>query len=196
MKPFASDDLARAFTENRERLLALVHRGLKPILLKRFDYEDILSAAYENAAKRLAYFAANTEVPVYFKLRTVLLQTLTDIERKHLGAGSRDAYKEIQGEESRMPNDEDAGPRIEFAADMTSPVSKVDRSERHALLLAAVEALPENDRQIIVLRHFDHFSNGDCADILGIEPKAASIRYVRALEKLQKKLTEISCFRR
>lgn len=30
--------------------------------------------------------------------------------------------------------------------------------------------------------------------ILGIEPKAASIRYVRALEKLEKKLMELSCF--
>ena len=53
------------------------------------------------------------------------------------------------------------------------------------LLRAAIDALPENDRRIIVLRHFDD---------LGIEPKAASIRYVRALEKLEKKLMELSCF--
>ena len=62
------------------------------------------------------------------------------------------------------------------------------------LLRAAIDALPENDRRIIVLRHFDDLGNNECAAILGIEPKAASIRYVRALEKLEKKLMELSCF--
>ena len=82
------------------------------------------------------------------------------------------------------------------AADITSPLSRVDRDERHALLRAAVAALPENDRAIIVLRHFDGMGNAECAAALGIEPKAASIRYVRALERLQQKLMELSCFKK
>jgi RNA polymerase sigma-70 factor (ECF subfamily) len=32
--------------------------------------------------------------------------------------------------------------------------------------------------------------NTDCARVLGIDPKAASIRYVRALERLQNKLVQ------
>lgn len=84
---------------------------------------------------------------------------------------------------------------MQFAADITSPVSHVDRDERHRLLRAAIDALPENDRRIIVLRHFDDLGNGECAAVLGIDPKAASIRYVRALERLHQKLTELSCFR-
>lgn len=194
MQQFTTEDLARAFTGNRERLLALVRRNLKPVLLKRLSHEDVLSAAYENAAKRLAYFAANADVPVYFKLRTILLQTLTDLERRHLAAESRDAYKEVECSEL-TPEDSDGDVReMEFAADITSPVSHVDRDERHRLLRAAIDALPENDRRIIVLRHFDDLGNSACAEILGIEPKAASIRYVRALEKLEKKLLELSCF--
>lgn len=74
--------IAQAFTENRERLLALVRRNLKPVLLKRMSYEDVLSTVYENAAKRLAYFSANEDVPIYFKFRTILLQTITDLERR------------------------------------------------------------------------------------------------------------------
>ena len=38
--------------------------------------------------------------------------------------------------------------------------------------------------------------NSECATALGIDPKAASIRYVRALERLQQKLMELSCFRK
>ena len=83
-----------------------------------------------------------------------------------------------------------------FAADVTSPLSRVDRDERHAVLRAAVAALPENDRAIIILRHFDGMGNSACAAALGIEPKAASIRYVRALERLRQKLMEVSCFKK
>ena len=56
--------------------------------------------------------------------------------------------------------------------------------------------MPESDRAILVLRHFDGMGNAECAAALGIAEKAASIRYVRALERLQKKLVEVSCFRK
>ena len=188
MAGFGVSDLSAAFVEHRARLLDLVQRRLNPVLRKRFDPEDILSAAYENAARRLDYFSAREDVPIYFKFRTVLLQTLVDLERRHLAAGARDAYREVGSEDSERP--------AEFAADITSPASRVDRDERHALLRRAVAALSESDRQVIVLRHFDGLGNGECASVLGIEPKAASIRHVRALERLQKKLTEFSCFRK
>ena len=192
---FSAEDLAQAFSENRERLLALVRKRLNPVLLRRLSYEDALAEAYEASARRLAYFAANAEVPVYFKFRTVLLQTLADIERRHLKAEARDAYREVDIPESA----DGASPNVpawsRVAADVTSPASRVDRTERHRLLRTALAALPEADRQILTLRHFDGCGNGECAAILGIAPKAASIRYVRALERLQRKLTEVSCFR-
>ena len=82
-----------------------------------------------------------------------------------------------------------------FAAGMTSPLTKIARAERAELLHKALEALSENDRQILTLRHFDELSNLECARILKVDPKAASIRYVRALEHLQKKLIEFSEFK-
>lgn len=188
MAGFGASELSAAFVGHRARLLDLVRRRLNPVLRKRFDPEDVLSAAYENAARRLDYFSAHEDVPTYFKFRTVLLQTLVDLERRHLAAGARDAYREVGPEDAERP--------VEFAADITSPASRVDRDERHALLRRAVAALSESDRQVIVLRHFDGLGNGECASVLGIEPKAASIRHVRALERLQKKLMELSCFRK
>ena len=84
----------------------------------------------------------------------------------------------------------------ELPADITSPASRVDRDERHAILRRALAAMPENDRAILVMRHFDGMGNAECAAALGLTEKAASIRYVRALEKLQQKLVEVSCFRK
>ena len=194
---FTSQRLAEAFAEHRARLLALVERRLNPILLKRLSLEDVMQEVYLAAAKRLAYFAQNEDVPIYFKLRTILLQTLADIERRNLQAAGRDAYKEVEvGDDTTNGGTPDALNWGQFAADVTSPLSRADRNERHAILRAAIAALPENDRAIIVLRHFDGMGNSECAAALGIEPKAASIRYVRALERLQQKLMEVSCFKK
>ena len=194
------DRLADAFAEHRQRLIALATKKLNPILLKRMGEEDVLSEAYVNAAKRLDYFAARDDVPIYYKLRTILLQTICDIERRHLQAQGRDAYKELRVESVESEGDgagSDGEACVgELPADITSPVSRVDRDERHAILRRALAAMPENDRAILVMRHFDGMGNSECAAALGIEQKAASIRYVRALERLQKKLTEVSCFRK
>ena len=195
MEDFSQDDLAAAFADNRQRLLALAEKRLNPILLKRLSVEDVLSEAYANAVKRLGYFAAHDDVPVYYKLRTILLQTLADIERRNLKAGARDAYREVESPKSEVQNKE-SSPFDNIPADITSPASRVDRDERHALLRGAIAALSENDRAIIELRHFDGMGNSECAAALGIEPKAASIRYVRALERLQQKLMELSCFQK
>ena len=194
---FTSQSLAEAFAEHRARLLSLVERRLNPILLKRLSHDDVMQEVYLAAAKRLPYFTQNEDVPIYFKLRTILLQTLADIERRNLQAAGRDAYREAEvGDDETGECAPGALNWGQFAADVTSPLSRVDRNERHALLRAAVAALPENDRAIIVLRHFDGMGNAECAAALGIEPKAASIRYVRALERLQQKLMELSCFKK
>lgn len=164
--------------------------------------EDVLSEAYVNAAKRLGYLAAHDDVPVYYKLRTILLQTICDIERRHLQAQGRDAYKELRVVSCELRVDGDSGNadgdvRLgELPADITSPASRVDRDERHSILRRALAATPENDRAILVMRHFDGMGNAECAAALGLTEKAASIRYVRALERLQQKLVEVSCFRK
>ena len=194
------DRLADAFAEHRQRLSALAKKKLNPILLKRMSEEDVLSEAYVNAAKRLDYLAAHDDVPVYYKLRTILLQTICDIERRHLQAQGRDAYKELRVESGKFGVDgggSDGDVYVgELPADITSPASRVDRDERHAILRRALAAMPENDRAILVMRHFDGMGNAECAAALGLTEKAASIRYVRALEKLQQKLVEVSCFRK
>lgn len=176
-------ELARSFETNRARLLAVLTRRLPPVLLSRVDYEDVMQECFVASRNRLAYFASNPEVPIYFKFRTILLQTIVDLERKHLKAESRSANLDVDIEAA-----------ADAAADVTSPLSRVDRDERHRLLRAAISTLSESDRQIIVLRHFDGYGNNECAEILGIEPKAASIRHVRALERLEARLKEVSCF--
>jgi RNA polymerase sigma-70 factor (ECF subfamily) len=49
----------------------------------------------------------------------------------------------------------------------------------------AVESLADDDRDIILMRHFEQLSNQDVAKALGLTEAAASMRYLRALRRLR-----------
>jgi RNA polymerase sigma-70 factor (ECF subfamily) len=50
--------------------------------------------------------------------------------------------------------------------------------------------LAENDREVLVMRNLELLSNHEVAQVLGIDPVAASQRYGRALLRLRKLLSE------
>ena len=186
---------ASDFESFRPRLVALAGKHLNPVLTRRLSPEDVVQETFAAALMREDFFSNEPEVPVYFKLRTILFQTLVDLERRHLAAQKRDAYKDVDVP-GRDPDDTSAGDLDWdlFAGTITAPNSVLAREDRHTLLRQAIGELSENDRQIIILRHFDDMDNADCARVLGIDPKASSIRYVRALERLQKKLVQYTEF--
>jgi RNA polymerase sigma-70 factor (ECF subfamily) len=41
------------------------------------------------------------------------------------------------------------------------------------------------DREILALRHFEQLSNGEAAEVLGLDKSATSKRYTRALLRLK-----------
>ena len=189
------NEWANRFLEYREQLLALARRNLNPVLLRRFSPEDVVQDTLSSACSKIDFFENRPDVPLYFKLRTLLFQTITDLERKNLQAQKRDAYKDLE-----VVGDSDTATQARlswnrFADTMTGPVTRLARGDRYALLRKALEELAENDRNILEMRHFDGLGNAECAQLLGIEPKAASIRYVRALERLRQKLAEYTEFR-
>ncbi len=194
-EPEEKEKWSDAFEEFRPQLLRLAKRNMAPALSLRVTAEDIVQTALLSACQRRAYFENNQDVPVYFKLRTILLQTITDMERYHLRSQKRDVFKEAEVIDSPGTQTEAMLSWNMLADSISSPTAHIRREEREELLRQAIETLAENDRIILELRHFDGLSNQECADILHIEQKAASIRYVRALQRLKEKLIVLSEFR-
>jgi len=62
--------------------------------------------------------------------------------------------------------------------------------ERERLVRAAIAALPESHRQIVLLYEYEGLSHVEVAEVLGIEHAAARKRYSRALEALGQLLNE------
>jgi RNA polymerase sigma-70 factor, ECF subfamily len=175
--------LANLFSIHHERLLRLVRYRLAAGLGGRVDAEDVLQESYLAAMARIKHFQESTAPSAFVWLRLIVMQTLTDIHRKHLGARMRDAYREVGF--PQWGQSSSAALAAQLAASLTSPSQAAIRDEASRQLEAAIESMSERDREILELRHFEELSNQETALVLGIEEKAASIRYVRAIKRLK-----------
>lgn|GEM_PF-5069683 len=93
-----------------------------------------------------SFFGNNPKIPIYFKLRIILFQTLAALERKYLKYQKQSLKHEIPF--SINSDDESSQAQIsweDFAETMTLPLSKITRSERNQLLHDALKTLTEAD---------------------------------------------------
>jgi RNA polymerase sigma-70 factor (ECF subfamily) len=51
--------------------------------------------------------------------------------------------------------------------------------------------MDRTDREVLSLRHFEHLTTAEAAQVLGIKEAAAGKRYLRALERLREVLTDM-----
>lgn len=167
-------------------------RELDPVLATRVSPEDLVQEAYSAVCRDTGSFMSNPDIPAYFKFRTALGQALRQAERFHLAAAKRDAYRDVPIVEGDAST---AGAVLSLPDPATSPQSRLARKERHALLRHAMQALGEEDRAILELRHAEGMGNSACASFLGISETAACQRHTRALRRLREVLEGFSEFR-
>jgi RNA polymerase sigma-70 factor (ECF subfamily) len=177
--------LAELFSQHRERLWRMVHFRMDRRLLGRVDPEDVLQEGYLAAAARLEHYGDDSSVSPFVWVRTVLMQTLTDVHRHHLGAQMRDADREVILRGCGYPQTTTASLVALLAGNVTSPSQAAVRAETLDQVEQAVAAMDPLDREVLALRHFEELGNSEIAEVLGIQQKAASIRYVRALKRLK-----------
>lgn len=185
--------LAELFSLYRDRLWQLVHFRIDRRLAGRVDADDVLQEVYLAAAERVHHYVENPRGSFYVWLRLVALQTLVDVHRTHIGAEKRSAARErsIGGYDPKATAVSMADVLI---GQMTTPSHAAWRAELSEKLEQFVEDMDPIDREVLALRHFEELTNGEVAEVLGIEVKAASIRYVRALKRLRKVMAEIPGF--
>lgn len=169
--------LAPLFERYRERLARMVTYRLDPRLVGRIDAEDVLQDSFMEAGKRLQAFRDDHK-PFLVWIRLITLQTMIDLHRKHLGAKMRNAGREVGAPASGTMSGF-------FVGHITSPSGALMREELRQKIEAALAAMDEIDREVLMLRHFEELSNKEAAEVLGIQENAASNRYVRALGRLK-----------
>jgi RNA polymerase sigma-70 factor (ECF subfamily) len=149
------------------------------------DPDDVLQESWIAAAQRIEHFLQHESLSIFVWLRMIVGQTLIDVQRRHLGAKMRDAYRQAALPNPELSRNTSLSLVARLLGSMTSPSHAAVREESARRLREAIDAMDETDREVLALRHFEELSNSEVAEVLGIQQKAASIRYVRALRRLK-----------
>lgn len=189
-RAFSGDGrIAAAFLTHRERLWRLVHFRLDVCLRGRVDAEDVLQEAFLAAQQRAQYFPEDGSD--YIWLRLVVLQTLSDVHRRHVAAQRRSTRRETHSL-AHGPHAASSDSIVgQLLGHLTSPSQAAIRQELGEQLRTAISEMGELDAEVLALRHFEELTNQEVATVLNITEKTASIRYVRALQRLKTILERI-----
>ena len=184
--------LAALFDGHRDRLRKMIRLRLDRRLSGRVDTSDVLQDAYLDVRRRIAEYARDpAAMPFHLWLRLVAGQRLTDVHRHHLGAQMRDAGCEVSLHRGPFPQADSISLAAQLLGKMTSASHAAIRAEHKLIVQEALNGMDPIDREVLALRHFEHLSNDETAQVLGLSKSAASNRYVRALKRLKEILSSI-----
>jgi len=135
------------------------------------DADDAVQEAFVKAHAALARFRAGAP------FRPWLLRIVANEARNRRRSAGRRAGLALRSAEDRRPDD--AAP---------SPESAVLAEERRSWLLAGVNGLRDEDREIIAARFFLDLSEAEAAEVLGLPRGTVKSRLSRALGRLRERL--------
>ena len=185
LKSDREEALARFFSDVRERLARIVAFRLDYRLSGRVSESDVIQDTFVRAAQRIDSYLEKPDMPFFVWLRLEANQRLHEIHRQHFGAEKRDVRREINLVTKPEGNQTSLALAAHLVAQMTSASQIIERAEQINRLEKTLNEMNELDREVIALRHFEELSNLETAEILDIEPAAASKRYIRALKRLK-----------
>ena len=175
---------------HRDRLRRMVAARLDRRLAARLDPSDVVQEALHEAERRLDDYLRLRPVPFYPWLRRLAQERLADEYRRHVAAGRRSVIRE--GDPLGL-SDASALRLAERLLDPgTGPSEALRRREAGQRVRAALQALPEADREVLVLRYVEGLSAREAGEVLGVSEAAAKTRALRALRGLKRLLGEAS----
>ena len=178
------DALGELFAIYRPRLWRLVTFRLHPSLQGRIDAEDVLQDAWLRAIERIDHFYEGAgESFLWF--RSIVTQTLIDLQRFHLGARKRSATRERSIDGGWASASTSSCLAFHLSDSARSPSSNASHAELTKQLDSVLLGMNEVDREILALRHFEALNNNEVAKLLNLSEQAASVRYIRALGRLK-----------
>ena len=167
--------------------LARLQVAARPWLASKLDASDLVQQTLLKAHAARAEFRGQTAAELVGWLRQILSRTLAN-ELRAFGQAKRNV-----GAERSLEADLDASScRLDawLAADHTSPSQHFGRAERAAALAAAVDSLPPDQREVVLLKHCHGLSLADVAARTDRTPAAVAGLLRRGLARLRELLGE------
>ena len=169
---------------HRDAVHRLVRMRIDQAIAARVDASDVVQDVMLEASQRLGDYLQDPVMPFHLWLRQLAKDRLIDMHRRHRAAKKRSVDRE-QAVTSLAHDDQSAADLAQLLQDAElTPAAATVRREMEQRFLEAVNQLSDSDREIIMMRHFEHLSSAEVAQALEMTTAAAGMRYLRALRKL------------
>ena len=187
--PAGDEDLARraaagdetAFEDLVERYQSRAYRLACRLLGSEADAPDVLQEAFLSAYRHLASFRGEA------RFSTWLFRIVTNAALMKLRTRGRRPEDSI---EDLLPTFVEDGHHTEQFGEWALPAdTNLLRRETRAQVRAAIDALPDGYRTVLLLRDIEEMSTEESARTLGLNPNTVKIRLHRARQALLKLLT-------
>jgi RNA polymerase sigma-70 factor (ECF subfamily) len=177
--------LGALLQRHEDRLRRMVAFRMDPRLQGRVDPSDVIQEVSLAAARSLPDYVGQPGIPFFLWLRGIAGNKLLELHRHHLGTPMRDARREVSLYRASMPEATSAALAARLMGRLSRPSEAAVRAEVKIRLQEALNQMDPVDREVLALRHFEHLTNAEAAEVLGIKEGAAGKRYLRALERLR-----------
>ncbi len=170
----------------RSYLSLLARLQISRRLQGKVDAADLVQETFLEAHRHLARFRGSTEAELVSWLRQILATQVAHLVRRYCGSQRRNVLleRELALELEKSSQVLDHG----LLAKDSSPSQQAQRREQAVLLAEALERLPPDYREVIILRHLEGLTFPQVAQRLGRTVDSVDKLWIRALDRLRRTL--------
>ncbi len=165
-------------------LLARVQIGRR--MQGKLDVADVVQETYLEANRGIGQFRGHSEQQFLAWLRQILVGILANQVRRYLGTKRRDVRLERELQDDLDRSSVYLGSHLISA--QSSPSAQASRREQAVLLADAMEQLPDDYREVIVLRQLEGLTFPQVASRMGRTEDSVKNLWARALARLRRSL--------
>ncbi len=166
----------------RQKLKQLISIRMDRRVKRRVDPSDVVQETLIQAAKRLADYARNQQLPFYPWIRQIAIEQVVVQHRRHLKALRRSVNRELDFSE-HLPEHAELELSEVLMAKQHDSMDSVERKELIAVVRQVLAELGAKDRDVLALRFLEQLTIPETAEVLGQKPEAVKSQQRRAIER-------------
>ncbi len=173
---------------HRNAILRLVRMRLDRRIQPRVGVSDVVQDVFIEANRRLQKYLQDPVMPFHLWLRQIAKDRIIDAHRRHRVSKKRSVDRE---QPAHLPGNMDHSSMAlanQLVDGEVTPMAAATQRELAARVEQTIGELPEQDRDILLMRHYEFLSNQEVAEALGLSQPAASMRYLRAIRRMRELL--------
>jgi RNA polymerase sigma-70 factor (ECF subfamily) len=155
-------------------------------LQSKIDPADLVQDTFLKAHRHFAQFRGTTEAELLGWLRQILALNVANVVRHYFGTQGRDVRLERELADELAQSSQQWG--LGLVAEHSSPSQRAARREEAVLLADALEKLPPDYAEVIILRHLEGLPFAEVAQHMGRSVDSVEKLWVRGLVQLRRLL--------